>query len=328
MTQIALFLATSSTRSGIVAFFLFLLGPITSNYFADSSEITSLLFFSVFQSLSSLMALAISGFIVLVDGFSLRRLSSLLPIISIVILALFFSKVTTLVFVFFITTFFAWVLRHWSSWVFLLKMNLVVCILTSFLGPFFYNDLLTDMSRMLDIVFSDSTLRVKEINPSEMIFDDDTRMAIVNGVVTLIQGLISLLAVLIARNWQAKAINPGGFKTEFEAIRLPIQFSLLCLTLVIAPSIVSFTGSLGNVILISLMPALIQISFASEIPLIFAGIALVHGLSSQRKSKFLLVLFYTLLFLPIFNFYMLMLLVLVATADSFFNFRKLNELNH
>ena len=56
----------------------------------------------------------------------------------------------------------------------------------------------------------------------------------------------------------------------------------------------------------------------SALPLMFAGIALVHGLTSM-KSRGLIIVFYVAL--VFFTPYLLMLLALLAVIDAFVDFR-------
>ena len=119
--------------------------------------------------------------------------------------------------------------------------------------------------------------------------------------------LVSILAAIsLARSWQAALYNPGGFKEEFHKLRLPalLAGSLSCLWILGLFSNNSFVQSI--------LPGFF-------LPLMFAGIALTHGLiamigSAQRRS--LLIVFYLLLLVAY------PLVIVLACFDSFVDFRS------
>ncbi len=75
--------------------------------------------------------------------------------------------------------------------------------------------------------------------------------------------LFSVLALVLARYWQAALYNPGGFGREFRALKLPKQtMAVLVAVMVVAP----FLG-----------PQFIILASASSLVLVLAGIALMHG---------------------------------------------------
>lgn len=74
----------------------------------------------------------------------------------------------------------------------------------------------------------------------------------------------AVVATLLARWWQAMLYNPGGFRTEFHRLRLPLPVAvglLACAALLVA------AGSVYRIW---------ALSFAT--PFVVAGFALVHGL--------------------------------------------------
>jgi len=66
-------------------------------------------------------------------------------------------------------------------------------------------------------------------------------------------------------------------------------------------------------------PWMLRFSPVAALPLVFAGMALVHGLTSMTGSKRLLTMFYValLFFTP----YLLLLLAFLAVIDAFSDFR-------
>lgn len=118
---------------------------------------------------------------------------------------------------------------------------------------------------------------------------------------------VSVASLALARSWQAKLYNPGGFRAEFHRLRLrgPVALGLLVLMLGLVE--LKLAGSLAIMVL--------------GLPLLVSGIALVHGvMASKGLGLQWLVAFYVGLFLL--GGTLVMLLVLVAFIDSWVDFRK------
>ena len=118
--------------------------------------------------------------------------------------------------------------------------------------------------------------------------------------------LFSVLALMLARYWQAALYNPGGFGREFRELKLPKQtMAVLVAVMVVAP----FIG-----------PQFIILASASSLVLVLAGIALMHGLVAQgRLAGFWLVGMYVTL--PLIMQLIYPLLVVLAIVDSLHDFR-------
>ncbi|AZL70866.1 MULTISPECIES: hypothetical protein [Pseudomonas] len=118
--------------------------------------------------------------------------------------------------------------------------------------------------------------------------------------------LFSLLALMLARYWQAALYNPGGFGREFRELRLPLVPMLALVSLM---ALGPFIGS-----------QFIVLASASSLVLLLAGIALIHGLVAQgRLAGFWLVGMYVTL--PLLMQLMYPLLVVLAIVDSLIDFR-------
>lgn len=130
-------------------------------------------------------------------------------------------------------------------------------------------------------------------------------LVFVIGLISYVIAINSVLSLLLARWWQATLYNPGGFQTEFHLLRLgPVQ-TLICIVAMV------FCGLQGEdyQAWLSLM----------GLPLLLAGIALVHHVANIRNTGGQwLVLFYLmlLLFNPI-----ILVLMAVAALDTWINFR-------
>ncbi|MBA1202850.1 hypothetical protein G7009_13985 [Pseudomonas capeferrum] len=118
--------------------------------------------------------------------------------------------------------------------------------------------------------------------------------------------LISVLALVLARYWQAALYNPGGFGREFRELRLPAVPTLVLVSIMVLGP---FFGS-----------QFLTLAFASSVVLFLAGLALIHGLVAQgRLANFWLVGVYVTLIWPMQPTYLL--LVVLAIVDSLVDFR-------
>lgn len=126
------------------------------------------------------------------------------------------------------------------------------------------------------------------------------------GVVTWFNLVSCILGLVLSRSWQAQLYNPGGFREEFHQIRLPptVAMGLLAFTLVGA----------------TFVPFLLVLVPAATLPLLVAGLAMIHGLVGLRQlgsfwlaGFYILLIFVTQLAYPV--------IVLTACLDSLFDFR-------
>lgn len=127
----------------------------------------------------------------------------------------------------------------------------------------------------------------------------------VAGLMGVINAYTVALGLLLARWWQALLYNPGGFRSEFHALRLS---PTLAAALVLGMLLLGASGAWTNWMLVL------------QVPLTFAGIALVHAAVDRYQLRTgWLVLFYGLwvLLMP-----MRWLVQLLAVIDSFIDVRK------
>jgi len=129
---------------------------------------------------------------------------------------------------------------------------------------------------------------------------------VLTGLIAALLQIVSLLCLMLGRYWQALLYNPGGFGREFHALRLPIPLALLL-----------FVGMLLGPNMGAQMAMLTPLC---SVPLMFAGIALLHGLVAQGGlAKFWLIGMYVTLLLFMQLTYPL--LMVLAIVDSLFDFR-------
>lgn len=139
---------------------------------------------------------------------------------------------------------------------------------------------------------------------------EEFRPAIRSMVEGLMPGSYLSMAVavtMLARYWQAVLYNPGGFGREFHGFRLSKGVAALCvLLLIVAP-------------MAGVNPLLL--GWVAGLPLLVAGIALVHGVVGLKKASNLwLMVFYALLVVQ--GFTISLLLMLLAIVDSWLDIRR------
>ncbi|MBD3894812.1 hypothetical protein IEI94_02975 [Halomonas sp. ML-15] len=134
---------------------------------------------------------------------------------------------------------------------------------------------------------------------------DTERLAVllIGGVTGLIVLVAAVACLALARSWQAGLYNPGGFREEFHGLRM-------------APKELAVLVVLGVIGMLLGIPALAMLSW---VPLLVAGVALVHGFIGLKGMNGLwLVAFYVLL---ITTWPMILIVLLLAFIDTLADFR-------
>lgn len=141
--------------------------------------------------------------------------------------------------------------------------------------------------------------------------DEQARFAsliapVLTGLIAALLQIVSVLSLIVGRYWQALLYNPGGFGREFRAIRFPLGLAMLLLAfMLLGPNLGSQMAMLTPL---------------CSVPLVFAGLALIHGLVAQKRlARFWLVGLYVTLLLFMQLIYPL--LVVLAIVDSLIDFR-------
>ena len=129
---------------------------------------------------------------------------------------------------------------------------------------------------------------------------------VLTGLIAALLQIVSVLSLIVGRYWQALLYNPGGFGREFRAIRFPFLPAMLLLAcMLLGPNLGSQMAMLTPL---------------CSVPLVFAGLALIHGLVAQKRlARFWLVGLYVTLLLFMQLIYPL--LVVLAIVDSLIDFR-------
>ena len=235
-------------------------------------------------------------------GIEKSLLVTAIPMLSASLMAFGFGDPSVLL-VLAITIILAAVLYRTLSWISVLLIALGLSLVLVFLVGALYEETLKGLvAAIKEVIAAPAQLAALGVDGVTV----DAWMASLSvGALSFVQMTSAIFALIFARAVQAQAFNPGGFKAEFEAVILPRMFAVGCLLL-------ATTGFLID-------PWMLRFTPVGALPLMFAGIALVHGLTSMRESRGLIIMFYAALIF--FTPYLLMLLALLAVIDAFVDFR-------
>ena len=139
----------------------------------------------------------------------------------------------------------------------------------------------------------------------------DAKMPVVEvvtvaGAMGLFQVVVAVLCLILGRYWQASLFNPGGLRKELYAVRFPPR-------LAIAVLVVAMLCASGG-------PAMLPWAYLAAVPLLVAGLCLVHAVvASKNMGGLALAFVYGLLLLvnPVKD-----VIILAAFLDSWLNFRR------
>ncbi|BAU76874.1 YybS family protein [Metapseudomonas furukawaii] len=201
----------------------------------------------------------------------------------------------------------ALVLRSSVSWTRVLMVSVALGLLYGLVLGAVFREPIAAMAAELDKLMPQVMGGVY----SQLADDERARLAamiapVLTGLIAALLQLLSVLSVMLGRYWQAALYNPGGFGSEFRALRLSpaLAFGLLA-AMLLGPNL--------GLELAMLTPI-------CSVPLALAGLALVHGLAKQGGlAGFWLVGLYVSLLLFMQLIYPL--LVVLAIVDSLFDFR-------
>ena len=136
---------------------------------------------------------------------------------------------------------------------------------------------------------------------------------LMTGLVVAVTLLGVLASVYLGRWWQALLYNPGGFATEFRALRLDRRVAIgTVVVLLIVPLAGDALGTLGNE-LVTLAVALYMVQ----------GLAVVHALVASRGASvaWLVVLYLGLILLWPVNIYVMLTLAAGGLVDALVDLR-------
>ncbi|WP_087718260.1 hypothetical protein [Salinicola salarius] len=201
-----------------------------------------------------------------------------------------------------LVTLMATVLRSRMRWSEALIVGSVVCMAMVQLGIFLpaggTESLLAELRQS-----SSEVARMLDQLSAQGVDTEMMAALVIGGATGLVVLLAGIACLALARSWQAGLYNPGGFREEFHALRLSRKQLLLLVGLMV----------LGIVLAV---PAA---SLLAWVPLLVAGVALVHGfIGLKGMSGFWLVGFYALLLT---TWPTILIVLLLALVDTFADFR-------
>lgn len=199
------------------------------------------------------------------------------------------------------------VLRASESWVRVLLVSVAAGLLYAvILGAVFREPIEAmagELQKLLPHVFGDVY--------QQMSVEERARLGalitpVLNGLIAALLQIVSVVCLILGRYWQALLYNPGGFGREFRSLKLPrAPMLVLLVCMLVGPNF---------------GPQLAMLTPLCSVPLMFAGLALIHGLvSAKRLTRFWLVGLYVTLLLFMQLIYPL--LVVFAIVDSLIDFR-------
>lgn len=193
----------------------------------------------------------------------------------------------------------SYLLRTTTSWSWVLLAGSFLAVINTLIQPILMADVLNMAVSLVQKVLSSEAVDIPDENA---IFSQ----AVV--AISIFQVVIAILSLFLARKWQAGLYNPGGLRTEFHQLRLPVVFSLI----------------LGAMVLIgeSLGGSFMAFSQAAIPALVLPGLALVHGVLAKKKIGVVgLIAFYLVGFFVL-NVYFANILVTLCVIDSFVDIRS------
>lgn len=138
-------------------------------------------------------------------------------------------------------------------------------------------------------------------------FEEDGTLRLMNGLVAVLYGFSLMITMILARWWQAILYNPGGFREEFHALRLP----RMLLPAVVA--VLLLAGLVSKDLLSDLFMVCVMVYF-------FQGLAVMHAMTATRRFGWGgLAPIYAALFL--FPQYVLVGLAILGALDGIVDFR-------
>jgi hypothetical protein len=161
---------------------------------------------------------------------------------------------------------------------------------------------------------SDTVTQTTQPWPVESGVDQAAMQQFLEVMETLLPGLLVssltlslVLALLLARWWQALLYNPGGFRQEFHELRLG---KILAAVMIVLSAVTLFSGSE--------MPLIANITLMMAMIYLIQGIALIHGIVAKLGlSPAWLIAFYILVI-----FVMSQLVMILAVIDAWVDFRN------
>lgn len=258
----------------------------------------------IFWPINSILGAAALSLVWLRHGAREGTLLLVWALLPSIMIAIYLGQFTPLVLVCSVSAA-SWVLKQTVSLNYAL-LTLTVCCLTATVGV----DQLTidSLSRYVEAMNNFvQEFQQQSMNPQvREIFPETIETSFVAGLFGCMLIVGSCCSLILARSWQAKLYNPGGFQQEFHRLRLgTVEIAIYVL---LAGLFIGIGGQYMTWVLIALFPVLI------------AGIGLFHAIALSRKiATHWYVIFYCML---LFWDGLKVILVTLAIVDSFIDIRS------
>lgn len=200
----------------------------------------------------------------------------------------------------------AGILQTTVSWEKTLIGGAVAAIAVAYAIPLLAPDFFAQVTGMAEEVYSEMDSEATADLPEGQDPASVIHMMMIATLGLLNYG-IAVLSTLLARGWQARLFNPGGLKREFHEFRLSAPVALGLLVVLAAGDYVGLNPTLLLLVL--------------GLPLIMAGLALVHGVIAKRElAQGWLIGFY--IALVILTPWLFLVLIFAAIVDSWLDIRQ------
>lgn len=197
----------------------------------------------------------------------------------------------------------ALLLRSSASWGQVLQAVLVVGLALVAVIYLFIPDVEAFWLRFFEVLLSPA---MEQLSLDQAQLQRIARAA--TGLMVAALALNSILTLMLGRSMQAGLYNPGGFATEFQALRIGQWPSLLSIVIV------------GAAIMLK-TPVLTAMAVVITVVFVVQGFAVIHGLIAIRKwPGGVLIAVYLLLL--IFLIPMLLMISGIGMVDAFSDFRR------
>lgn len=201
-------------------------------------------------------------------------------------------------------------LKQTRSWPFSLLALTGSAYAASVVMLVFFNTALLEQVGMMQDVLAQVGKQMVNQNEAQaemmQLINESLNARFIAGIWGSMLVIMVFFGLVLARSWQSKLFNPGGFQQEFHQLRLGKADTM----------IYTITG-LG---LLAIDTSFMTWAWMSFFPLTISAVALFHWAAKQREVKqHWYVIFYALLIL---NDFVRLFLVVIALLDTTVNFRQ------
>lgn len=193
------------------------------------------------------------------------------------------------------------ILRVWVSWSLCLVVTSLLGVLSNHI-IFSSFDLREDLMAMASHSASELNRIEFEKMVELMLQNEHLKSSMAVGVV-----LGAFVSLVIARYWQALLYNPGGFKAEFQSLRIQPRQAFVAVAFGLALVYVA-NASTGHLTFI--------------LPLSLAGLGFVHWFLDRNKLAWMVWIAYVGLLLPVWNSILVLFLAGLGLVDAAVDLRK------